>query len=528
MKTINVLMLQPKTPQSFWSHDNSLKAAGFKTVMPPLGLMTVAAMLPDNYNVTLIDLNVQDLDLRDVDRSDLVFLTGMSVHRGSFIEMINICHDRGKTIIAGGPFIQSMYGLMGSDNAEIDKINHIILYEAESNLPQFLQDYEQGKAKKIYDNREKPDLTMTPPPRFDLIRTGDYASMSLQFSRGCPFNCEFCDIVQMFGHVPRTKTAAQFMHEIETLYATGYRGRLFIVDDNLTANRKAVKEMLRSLAAWQEARGYPFILFTEVSIDLVRDDDLLHLMVRSGFTSVFIGIESPDTVTLRAVNKNMNVVNDMSTAIEKIQRAGMEVMGGFILGFDTDTEDIFDRQLDFISRNGIVQSMVGVLNAMPHTELYKRLEREGRLINIQGKGLHSGDNVSAELNFIPRMPKEKLVAGFMYVIAETYKPRNYFSRSFILLSRLPHMKISALLHTEPWIRKLSVAKFTMHPNKIKLAVEFIKLCFSSYGIRGLIFIIRSLQFGVLTLPVSIELTFRGLHYINVSKRIQKQLYEADC
>ena len=283
MKIINVLMIQPKTPQTFWTHDNSLKAAGFKTVMPPLGLMTVAAMLPENYKVKLTDLNVGDLDLREVDRSDIVFLTGMWIHQESFINVLRICRERGKTVIAGGPFVQSAYGMTGREHLELDKIDHLILYEAENNLPQFLQDYEQGVAKKIYDNKEKPDLALTPPPRFDLIRPYDYASMSLQFSRGCPFNCEFCDIVQMFGHVPRTKTTAQFMREVEDLYATGYRGRLFIVDDNFIANRKAVKEMLKRLAAWQEERNYPYLLFTEASIDMAKDDELLDLMVRSGF-----------------------------------------------------------------------------------------------------------------------------------------------------------------------------------------------------------------------------------------------------
>lgn len=520
MKTVNVLMIQPKTPQSFWSHDNSLKAAGFKTVMPPLGLMTVAAMLPENYRVTLTDLNVRDLNLQDVDRSDLVFLTGMWIHQESFLNLITICRERGKPIVAGGPIIHSAYKTPDYYKLKLDQIDHLIINEAENILPRFLQDYEQGKAEKVYDNMEKPDLALTPRPRFDLITPGDYACMALQFSRGCPFDCEFCDIIQIFGHVPRTKKTAQFMEEVEALYATGYRGRLFIVDDNFTANKKAVKDLLRVLSAWQEEHGYPFILFTEASIDLVRDDELLDLMVRSGFTSVFVGIESPETATLQAVNKKMNVVNDMDEAIEKIHRAGIEVMGGFILGFDTDTEEVFDRQLDFICRNGIVQSMVGLLNAMAHTEFYKRLEKEGRIINMDGKELHGGDNVSAELNFMPKMPREKLIAGFKYVVAETYNPRHYFSRALILLSRFPHMKISALFSAEPWVKKLSIAKFTMHPNKIKLAAEFIKLCFSFYGLRGLVFIIRSLRFGLLTLPLSIELTFRGLHYINVSKRIK--------
>ena len=516
MKIINVLMIQPKTPQTFWSHDNDLKAAGFKTVMPPLGLMTVAAMLPENYNVKLIDMNVDELDLRDVDKNDVIFLTGMWIHQESFIKVLKICHERGKIVVAGGPFVQSAYGLPGRDHLELDKIDHLILDEAENSLPQFLKDFEQGKAKKIYNNKDKPDLALTPTPRFDLIQPNDYFSMSLQFSRGCPFNCEFCDIIQMFGHVPRTKTSEQFMREIEALYATGYRGRLFIVDDNFTANRKAVKNMLRLLAAWQEERGYPYLLFTEASIDMAGDEELLTLMTRSGFTSVFVGIESPDMITLRATNKSMNLACDMNAAIEKIQRAGIEVMGGFILGFDTDTEDVFDRQLDFIRDNGIVQSMVGLLTAMPHTDLYKRLEREGRLLE---ENPCRGDNVDAALNFIPRMPAKQLIEGYRRLIAETYAPRNYFARALTLLSRFPAMRISTLYRAEPWRKKLSISKITINKNRTRLAFEFMKLCFSAYGIRGLVFIIKSLRFGLLTLPISFEFTFRGLHYVSVAKKI---------
>jgi radical SAM superfamily enzyme YgiQ (UPF0313 family) len=516
MKIVNALMIQPKAPQNFWSYDDLLKAFGFKTVMPPLGLMTVAAMLPGNYKVKLTDLNVGDLDLQDVDRSDIVFLTGMWIHQESFIEIINICRERGKTIIAGGPIVQSAFGLSGRDIMELDKINHLILYEAENNLPQFLQDYEQGVAKKLYNNKEKPDLTLTPTPRLDLIKPDDYASMSLQFSRGCPFNCEFCDIVQMFGHVPRTKTPEQFMREVEALYATGYRGRLFIADDNFTANRKTVKNMLRLLAVWQEERGYPYLLLTEASIDMAGDDELLDLMMRSGFISVFVGIESPDITTLRVTNKSMNVACDMNAAVEKIQRAGIEVMGGFILGFDTDTDDVFDRQLDFIRHNGIVQNMVSMLTALPHTDLYKRLELEGRLLT---ENQFRGDNVDTALTFIPRMPAEKLIEGYKRVIAEAYEPRNYFARATVLLGRLPDMRISTMYRAEPWRKKLSISKFTIYPNKSKLVFELIKISFSSFGIKGLVFMIKSLRFGLLALPVAIELIFRGLHYMRVAKKI---------
>jgi radical SAM superfamily enzyme YgiQ (UPF0313 family) len=509
-------MVQPKTPQTFWSHESALKAAGFKSVMPPLGLMTVAAMLPDNYNVTLIDMNVRDLEISDIEPNEIVFLTGMWIHRESFLKVLNMCHELGKTIVAGGPFVQSAWGRPG-DFMESDKIDHLILYEAENNLPQFLKDYEWRAAKKVYDNKEKPGLELTPAPRFDLINPDDYASMALQFSRGCPFNCEFCDIVQMFGRVPRTKSPEQFMREVEDLYATGYRGRLFIVDDNFIANRKAVKEMLRLLALWQEEHNYPYMLFTEASIDLAKDDELLDLMTRSGFTSVFVGIESPDSATLRATNKNQNATCDMNKAIEKIQRAGIEVMAGFILGFDTDTDDVFDRQLAFIRDNGIPQSMLGLLAAMPNTDLFKRLEREGRIISQDNP--HSGDNVDTVLNFVPVMPAEKLVEGYKRVIAETYEPKNYFARAETLISRFPDLKITGLRRAEPWKKKLAKSKLTNYPNKTKMMLELAKLFISEFGIQAFWFIIRSSRFGLLALPAAIELVFRGRHYVNVAGRI---------
>ena len=517
MRTINALMVQPKTPQTFWSHDVTLKAVGFKAVMPPLGLMTVAAMLPKNYNVTLIDMNVRDLEVSDIEPNEIVFLTGMWIHRESFLKVLNMCHDLGKTVVAGGPFVQSAYGRPG-DYLESDKIDHLILYEAENNLPQFVKDYDWRTAKRVYDNKERPSMELTPSPRFDLIRPDDYACMSLQFSRGCPFNCEFCDIVQMFGRVPRTKSAAQFMREVEDLYATGFRGRLFIVDDNFIANRKAVKEMLQLLAVWQEEHNYPYLLFTEASIDLAKDDELLDLMARSGFTSVFVGIESPDSATLRAANKNQNAACDMNHAIEKIQRAGIEVMGGFILGFDTDTDDdAFDRQLEFIRQNGIAQSMVGLLAAMPNTDLYKRLEQEGRIIRQDNP--HSGDNVDTVLNFVPVMPADKLVAGYKRVIAQTYAPKNYFDRALTLIRRLPDLKITKLRTAAPWKRKLAISKLTNYPSRTKIMFALVKLFFSPSGIQALWFIIRSSRFGLLALPAAIELVFRGSHYFSVAGRI---------
>ena len=522
MKRINVLLVQPKTPSTFWSLDSAVKAAGCKAIMPPLGLMTIAAMLPDNYQVKLADLNVKELDRSEVEQSDMVFLTGMWIHRESFVTVVRLCNELGKTIVAGGPLVTSAHGVRSGaeyDYIESGKINHLILYEAESNLPAFLRDFEQGKAVKVYENREKPSLALTPVPRFDLIHPGDYGSMSLQFSRGCPFNCEFCDIIQMFGRVPRTKSPGQFIREMESLYGMGYRGRLFVVDDNFIGNKTAVKQLLREVITWQQERDYPYLLFTEASIDLARDDELLALMVKAGFTSVFLGIESPDPETLTAMNKTPNIRCDMDASIEKIQRLGLEVMGGFILGFDSDPPDIFRRQLEFIQRNGIVQSMVGLLGALPNTDLYKRLEREGRLIELREQS--TGDNVDAQLNFIPKMPASTLVDGYKHVIMETYAPKKYFSRALTLISRLPDLKVRDLRHADPWRKALARAKLAHPPKTIKILWSVLGLLFSSYGYYVFPFLIKSLRYGVLSLHVAFDLAFRGRHYYTVSRKINK-------
>ncbi len=520
MKKIKVLLVQPKTPPTFWSMDSAIKSVGYKSVMPPLGLMTIAAMLSENYEAVIADLNVKDLDRREIEQCDMIFLTGMWIHRESFVEVVNICSEMGKTIVAGGPFVISAYG--GRDKDEFDymkleRIDHLILYEAEVNLPDFLRDFEQGVAKKVYDNKKKPSLSLTPVPRFDLVNPEHYSTMSLQFSRGCPFNCEFCDIIQMFGRIPRTKSPDQFIGEMDALYSAGYRGRLFVVDDNFIGNKKIVKELLRKMIIWQQKWSYPYLMFTEASIDLAQDDELLNLMVEAGFTSVFLGIETPDTDSLTAMNKNQNTRCDMDASIEKIQRSGIEVMGGFIVGFDSDSADIFSRQIDFIHRNAIVQSLVGVLSAMPNTDLYKRLEQEGRLIDLGNE--NSGDNFSAQLNFIPKMDPETLLDGYKHILGEVFSPANYFSRALILISRLPDLKASSLSKAEPWRKALIKSKIYETPKSFNLLRGITGLLFSSYGFYVFPFLIKSLRYGILSLPIAINLAFRGRHYYIVSMRV---------
>ncbi len=520
MKRVAALLVQPKTPTTYWSMDSAVKSWGFKAVMPPLGLMTIAAMLPSHYDVTILDLNARELDASLFEKADVVFVTGMWIHREGFIEIVRLAKRLGKTVVAGGPFVQSAYTAVArgeEDYMASDNIDHLVLNEAEITLPQFLADYEEGKAKKVYTSKERPNLSQTPSPRFDLVNPNDYGSMSLQFSRGCPFSCEFCDIIQMFGRVPRTKSPDQFMQEIENLYATGYRGHLFIVDDNFIANRNIVKELLRKMVSWQQARQYPYLLFTEASVDLAADPELLDLMAKAGFVSVFLGIESPDPNTLRATKKKQNVRCDMDASVRKIQEAGIEVMGGFILGFDTDTPDIFDRQISFIQRNGIAQSMVGILAAMPNTDLYTRLEKEGRIIDLKEK--QTGDNVDATLNFVPIMPADDLTRGYKRVVSESYDPKKYFERALALISRLPNLRLRDFFKAPPWKRSIQIARFRRSPSHLRITVEIVKLAFSRWGLHALPFFVRALRHGIFALPVAIDLAFRGRHYAAVAEKI---------
>lgn len=523
MKKYNVLLVQPKTPSTFWTLDSAIKAVGAKAVLPPLGLLTVAAMLPDNFEAKLIDMNVEDLCQSDVEQCDLVFLAGMCIHRKAFLQVVDLCHKLGKTIVAGGPIVMSELGLKSQailDNLESDKIAHFILAEAEVNLPEFLQDFIKGTARKIYANMEKPNLSLTPPPRFDLIAPRNYASMSLQFSRGCPFNCEFCDIIQMFGRVPRTKTSEQFLGEMELLYATGYRGRLFVVDDNFIGNKLAVKRLLLAMISWQQKRNYPYLMFTEASLNLAQDEELMDLMVQAGFTSVFIGIETPDASTLTAINKLQNSGTDMDNSIEKIQRAGLEVMGGFILGFDSDPPDIFHSQVEFIGRNAVVQSMIGLLVVLPNTDLYKRLGKEGRLFELVD---FSGDNVDIQLNFTPKLPEALLIAGYKRVLLETYAPANYFQRALLLLSRLPDLRSDVLRSPIPWKRALARAQLKNSAPLGQLLPCLFKLFLSPFGLHVLPFLFKALRYGTLALPIAIDLALRGHHYFILSQKINQSI-----
>lgn len=409
-------MLYPEFPDTFWSFKHALKFIRKRASLPPLGLLTVAALLPPEWDKRLVDLNVRKLTDRDVAWADLVFISAMIAQREDAESLIARCRAAGKVIVAGGP-------LFTSEHAQFPGVDHFVLNEAELTLPGFLRDLAAGRAKPVYTATGFADVRQSPVPLWALADLKHYASLALQFSRGCPFDCEFCDVTAKFGHVPRTKSPAQVLAELDELHRLGWRGQVFFVDDNLIGNKRALKtELLPALIEWQRHhRMRPF--FTEASINLADDPELMRLMVDAGFDAVFVGIETPDAAGLADCNKRQNEHRDLIGDVKRIQRAGLQVQGGFIVGFDTDTPTIFQRQIDFIQKSGIVTAMVGLLNALPDTKLHARMKREGRL-----RGDSTGDNVDGTINFIPRMDTTQLVEGYRRILDRIYAPGPYYQR----------------------------------------------------------------------------------------------------
>lgn len=415
---MNILLLYPEYPVTYWGFQYALRFVHRKAAFPPLGLMTIAAMLPDDlYQKRLIDMNVQSLHDSDLRWADLVMISAMVVQRASVHDVVARCRKLGVKTVAGGP-------LFSSESENYDDIDYLVLGEGEVTMPQFLSDYRAGKAKHAYRPDRFPDLSETPAPRWDLINIRKYASMNIQYSRGCPFNCEFCDITQLYGRRPRTKSAAQVLSEMQGLYETGWRDGVFFVDDNFIGNKKrTMEEILPAITAWMDAHDRPFKFITEASINLSDDEELMDAMVRAGFHQVFIGIETPDEDSLSECNKNQNKNRDLLACVKKIQSFGLEVQGGFIVGFDNDKLSIFDRMIEFIQESGITTAMVGLLNAPKGTQLYQRLVKEGRMTND-----FSGNNTDFSLNFVPKMDRKTLVDGYQNIISKIYSPKYYYER----------------------------------------------------------------------------------------------------
>lgn len=420
---MKILLVYPQYPDTFWSFKHALKFISKKAAFPPLGLLTIASMLPETWEKRVIDMNVNSLTDSALKWADYVFISAMVIQRDSARDVISRANRLGVKTVVGGP-------LFTTEAEQFEEVDHLVLNEAEITLPLFLSDLANGNPKHVYTTPEHPGITATPVPLWSLIDINKYVSMSLQYSRGCPFNCEFCDITFLDGHAPRTKDKEQVMAELDEIYKAGWRGALFIVDDNFIGNKKKLKaEILPELINWQEKHKYPFILFTEVSINLADDQELIDLMVTAGFSRVFIGIETPNEASLAECSKNQNTSRDLIASVKTIQNSGIEVMGGFIVGFDSDPVTIFKSQINFIQKTGIVTAMVGLLSAPRGTRLYQRLKKENRLL----KDSFSGDSMDSSLNFIPKMNRDTLLNGYRSVLNTIYSPKLYYERIKVLL-----------------------------------------------------------------------------------------------
>jgi radical SAM superfamily enzyme YgiQ (UPF0313 family) len=425
---MKILLVYPETPSTFWSFANALRFISKKSAEPPLGLLTIAAMLPDEWEKKLIDMTVSQLTDKHINWADFVFISGMNVHIKSINEVIQRCNELHTKVVAGGP-------VFTTDYSEFTGVDHFILNEAEITLPMFLEDLTKGHPKSLYTSNKFPDISMTPVPQWDLLERKKYASMSIQYSRGCPYNCEFCAITTLNGRRPRTKQKAQFLEELDALYQLDWRGSVFIVDDNFIGNKIKLKhEILPALTEWSKERNYPFSFLTEVSINLADDDELAQLMVDAGFNSIFIGIESPNPKSLAECGKYHNLERDMLASVKKLQNLGLMVSGGFIVGFDNDPPNIFEQLIHFIQNSGIVTAMVGLLNAPSGTRLFHRLKKENRLLHIT-----SGNNTDGSMNFIPKMSQQKLLDGYKNIVKTIYSHKEFYERvkTFLKEYRLP-------------------------------------------------------------------------------------------
>lgn len=426
---MNVLLVYPEFPDTFWSFRHALKFIRKKAASPPLGLLTIASMLPKDWNLHLVDLNITTLRTKDLVWADYVYISAMVVQRDSVRMVIDRCVEEGVNIVAGGPLFLGEY----EDFPEVD---HFILNEAEITLPQFLADFERGQTKRIYRTDSYPELELTPIPRWDLIKLKHYATMNIQLSRGCPFDCEFCNITAILGRRPRYKSGKQIVAELDSLYQQGWRSDIFFVDDNFIGNKKRLKnEILPALIEWRKGKaGNSFN--TEASINLADDPQLMEMMTAAGFTTVFVGIETPDEASLDECNKNQNRGRDLVESVKRLQRAGLQVQGGFIVGFDHDTPSIFQKQIDFIQKSGIVAAMVGLLQAPHGTRLYQRLLGEDRIFDSG-----SGNNVDGSTNIIPQMDIEVLRAGYQRILKSIYSPKLYYERVITFLKEYQPPKI---------------------------------------------------------------------------------------
>lgn len=492
---VKALLVYPQMPPTYWSMRYAMPFLGRKAALPPLGLLTVAAMLPSSWDLKLVDMNVEPLTRKEVEAADLVLTSAMLVQQASLAGLAALCREAGTPLVAGGPYPTACHDT-------IEGVNVFVLGEAEVALPRFLEDFLAGVPRHCYFHPGHPDLGGTPPPRYDLADPRNYAGAALQFSRGCPHACEFCDIVELFGHRPRTKTPAQFLAELDLLHAHGWQGSLFVVDDNFIGNRSQVRRLLPDLAKWQQARNYPFALFTEASLDLANDERLMAAMVDAGFNMVFVGIETPDQATLEAVAKHQNCQADLLASVQAIQRQGLEVSGGFIVGFDEDRADIFDRQISFIEKAAIPTAMVGLLTALPNTRLYRRLSAEGRLLGIPTGGSNTED---LALNFRPLMDVGQLRAGYRRILEDLYTPRRYFARCLTLLDRLKPGK--------SYCRRVRIMEVRALLNSL------VRQTFTRYGFAYWAYLLRALARRPRMAAEIVAMAVKGHHFFTLTRAL---------
>jgi radical SAM superfamily enzyme YgiQ (UPF0313 family) len=489
---MNILLVYPEYPPTFWSFKYSLKFISKKAAFPPLGLLTVAAMLPGDWRKKLVDLNVEPLSDEHLAWADMVFISAMIVQKESAQLVIKRCRAHGKKVVAGGPVFTTQH-------EQFKGVDHFVLNEAEITLPLFLNDLAAGQPLPLYTSKERPDISQTPVPLWSLINLRNYAAMAIQYSRGCPFNCEFCDIIIMNGRIPRVKSPAQMQREFQVLFDAGWRKSVFIVDDNFIGNKHEVKQLLPALIEWQREHRFPFALLTEVSVNLANDEELMQLMSGANFFKVFMGLETPNRDSLIECGKNQNTTGSLAEAVDTIHRHGMQVMGGFIVGFDHDPENIFDMQVRFIQQIGVVTAMVGILTALPQTRLWHRLKAEGRLLSDA-----SGENTDGGLNFEPVMEKEKLIGGYQKLLTSLYSPKNYYRRINTFLktytptarTRLTREDLLAFIRASWRLGIVSKARF-----------RYWKLLSKTFFVKRR------------ALPIAVELAIHGFHFEKILERV---------
>ena len=490
---MNILLVYPPTPDTFWSFKHVLPFVSKRSTFPPLGLLTIAAMLPPDWQTRLVDMNIRPLKDEDLLWADYVMVSAMVVHKEAVAHLTERCHNLGKPIIAGGP-------LFSTRPDAFPGVDHLVLGEAEPVMPQLISDIRKGALERAYAATDRPDVSASPTPRWDLLNLEHYVTMAVQFSRGCPFDCEFCDIPHMSGHVPRAKKPAQLIAELDDLRRRGWKDMVFVVDDNFIGNKRVTKELLREMIAWRKRTRAPMGFLTEASANLADDPELCSLMVQAGFKKVFVGIETPSAQSLEECRKLQNCGRDLVAAVQTLQKAGLEVMGGFIVGFDSDGPDIFKRQFEFIQRSGVVTAMVGLLNALPETRLYRRLMNEGRL-----EGDTTGNNTEARLNFKPRLNREFLIDGYRDLMKRLYEPRNYYRRIRTFLKRQnpagPRLRVSRS-DMVAFVKSLWLLG-VWHRGRI----GYWRLCIGSL-------LVRPRQF-----PKAMELAIMGYHFRRVAKKL---------